>query len=73
MPNTLSRRARRTRRPDAPPRLGRDIATVLALKLVALGALYFAFFSPDHRVDVSPQSVEAQLIGNANAPSHKEH
>lgn len=41
-------------------RLGREIALVIGLKLVALFALWFAFFSPAHRPVIDPA---AQIYG----------
>jgi hypothetical protein len=41
-------------------RLGREIAFVIGLKLVALFALWFAFFSPAHRPVINPA---AQIYG----------
>ncbi|MGA8758244.1 MAG: cytochrome oxidase putative small subunit CydP [Stellaceae bacterium] len=41
--------------------LGREIAWVLAFKMVALAALYFAFFGPAHRSSVTPDQIAATL------------
>jgi len=45
------------------PRLGREIATVLAIKVVLLTGLFFAFFSPSHRTVADPAAVSAHLLG----------
>jgi hypothetical protein len=46
--------------------LGREIAIVLAVKLVALGALYFAFFSPSHGVPATAQRTAQVLFAGAS-------
>jgi len=44
--------------------IGREIAGVLVLKLLALAAIYLAFFGPAHRPSVTPASVSAHVIGD---------
>lgn len=39
---------------SAQRRLGREITWVIVLKLIALFALWFAFFSPAHRPTIDP-------------------
>jgi len=48
--------------------LAREIAVVLAIKLVALTALYFVFFGPDHRPDLTPESVGRAILGAIPQP-----
>jgi hypothetical protein len=43
--------------------LSRDIAVVLAAKLVALVLLYALFFGPAQRVAVDAGAIEARLTG----------
>jgi hypothetical protein len=50
-------------RHDPPARLSRDIAVVLAAKLVALVLLYALFFGPAQRVAVDADAIEARLTG----------
>jgi len=45
-----------------------EIAVILALKLIALTVLYAAFFSPAHRIDTTPESVGARLVGERGQP-----
>jgi hypothetical protein len=47
--------------------LGRDIAWALAVKTAALVILYFAFFGPSHRVEVTPGRVAADLFDPAQS------
>jgi hypothetical protein len=42
--------------------LRRGIGWTLFLKLVALLALWAFFFSPVHRMDVTPDRVDSQLV-----------
>ena len=51
--------------PAPPARLGRHLAFAVALKLVALIAIYFAFFAPSHR----PPLDAAQRIAGPAAPA----
>lgn len=45
------------------PRLWKDIAAVLALKVVLLACLYLAFFSPSHRPASDTAAVSNRLLG----------
>jgi hypothetical protein len=45
------------------PRLWKEIAVVLAAKLVLLTCLYAAFFSPSHRIVADAPAVSARLLG----------
>lgn len=42
----------------------REIAVVLAAKLVLLTCLYIAFFGPSHRVHADAQTVAARILGS---------
>ncbi len=44
-------------------RLSREIAGLLALKLLALAVLYVAFFGPAHQTQVTPRATAAHLLG----------
>ncbi len=50
--------------------LGREIAWVLAFKMVALTALYFVFFGPTHRPPVTPDQIAAALGEPASIPGN---
>jgi hypothetical protein len=52
---------------DPPTRLSRDIAVVLAAKLVALALLYALFFGPAQRVAVDSGAIDARLIGSPDS------
>jgi len=54
-------------RPARRHSLGRDIMIALALKLAALAILYLTFFSPSHRLDVTPERIAAALFGDAGS------
>jgi hypothetical protein len=43
-------------------RLAAEIAVILAVKLLLLVALWWLFFSPEHRVRVVPEGVDVQLL-----------
>ena len=43
--------------------LRREIILMLALKAALLTLLYFLFFSPAHRVTVTPERLRAHLVG----------
>lgn len=45
--------------------LGRDIGWALLIKSVALVLLYFAFFGPSHRVEMTADRVAGALIDPA--------
>lgn len=47
--------------------LAREIVVVLAIKVVALTALYLVFFSPAHRPDLTPESMERAILGTLPA------
>lgn len=46
------------------PHLWKDIAVVLTAKVVLLTCLYFAFFSPSHRIVVNSAAVSDRLLGS---------
>ncbi|HVZ92106.1 MAG TPA: hypothetical protein VG843_10680 [Rhizomicrobium sp.] len=46
------------------PRLSVEIAALLALKLLALTGLYFAFFSPSHQSRTDAPAVEHRLLSS---------
>lgn len=48
------------------PLLWREIALLLAAKVVALTCLYLLFFSPPHRPLVDTEAVSAHLLGHAH-------
>lgn len=58
----MVRRRMRLRHP-----LAREIAVVLVVKVLALAALYLAFFGPAHRPEVTPQTMERAILGAAPA------
>lgn len=58
----MVRRRMRLRHP-----LAREIAVVLVVKVLALAALYIAFFGPHHRPEVTPQTMERAILGAASA------
>jgi len=43
--------------------LAREIVVVLAVKAAALALLYFAFFAPPHRPEVTPAAMDRLLFG----------
>jgi len=43
--------------------LRREILLLLALKGIFLTVLYFAFFSPAHRTEMTPRYIQARLLG----------
>ncbi len=45
--------------------LGREIAIALAFKLIALIALYVAFFGPAHRIRLTPAQMAETLSSGA--------
>lgn len=49
--------------------LAREVAVALTLKVVALGALYVAFFGAWQRPDVTPETVETALFEATRADS----
>ncbi len=48
------------------PLLWREIALLLAAKVLALTCLYLLFFGPPHRPLVDTQAVSAQVLGRAH-------
>lgn len=50
------------KRPMKRSKLWKEIAAVLAVKLVLLAGLFFAFFSPSHRTATDPATVSARLL-----------
>jgi len=46
-------------------RLAREVVLLVALKLLLLSGLYFAFFSPAHRVQVGEAQVVTRLLSAA--------
>jgi len=46
-------------------RLAREVALLVTLKLLLLSGLYFAFFSPVHRVQIGDAQVAARLLSAA--------
>ncbi len=48
-------------------RLGRDITTVLALKLALLSALYLAFFRGDQRPVIDGETAARHLLSSGPA------
>lgn len=52
--------------------LRRRIGTLLLIKLAALIALWSLFFSPDHRVHVTGQTMSGVLGVDDSSRSHKE-
>lgn len=42
--------------------LGREIALILAIKAVAILALFIFFFGPQHRPDITSQKVTGHLV-----------
>ena len=51
-------------------RLWRDIGAALAIKAVALAALYFLFFDRSHRLVVTPAKMAAFLTDKATLSQH---
>jgi hypothetical protein len=47
--------------------LAREISLALTLKVAALAALYFAFFSASHRPHVTPETMAALVSSAAPA------
>ena len=45
------------------PLLWREIAVLLAAKLLALSCLYFLFFGPSHRPLADAAAVSARILG----------
>lgn len=47
------------------PRLALEVAVVLACKLLFIFCLWWLFFSPEHRTDVTPEKMSNFLLGPA--------
>lgn len=47
------------------PRLALEVAGVLACKLLFIFCLWWLFFSPEHRTDVTPEKMGDFLLGPA--------
>jgi hypothetical protein len=47
-------------------RLGREIAVLLTVKLVVLTAIFFAFFSPAHRLHPDSTTVSDHLLSQTD-------
>ena len=43
-------------------RLGREITVLLVVKALVIAGLFFAFFSPSHRIHPDRQAVVAHLL-----------
>ena len=56
-------RARRARSAD--PATILEIAAIIAVKLRVIFTLWFLFFSPSHRTEVTPQTMSKALLGAA--------
>lgn len=51
------------------PRLIVEIAVVIACKLAVIFALWYLFFSPEHRTQVTPERVEDAIFASERAPT----
>lgn len=47
-------------------RLRREITVILAVKFVLLMGIFFAFFSPSHRLHPDSSAAAAHLLGSDN-------
>ncbi len=45
------------------PHVGREIAVLLTFKLAVILALFFAFFSPSHRIHPTAETTAEHLLG----------
>ncbi|MDO5530479.1 cytochrome oxidase putative small subunit CydP [Sutterella sp.] len=54
------------------PRLIVEIALFVAVKLFLIFCLWWCFFSPSHRPDVTPEKLGAVLLGETSAPAATE-
>ena len=50
-------------------KLGREIAVVIACKLLFIFGLWYFFFSPEHRPEVNADVVGNVVLGAADAPA----
>jgi hypothetical protein len=48
-----------------------EIAIVLAVKMLALGVLYAAFFGPSHRLPATADRTAQMFFGSAHGMRHK--
>ncbi|HEX6833400.1 MAG TPA: hypothetical protein VF132_07700 [Rudaea sp.] len=53
---------------DQGRRYGRDIALIVALKIVLLTALYFFFVAPQPRADAGADATRRHLLDGTNQP-----
>jgi hypothetical protein len=53
------------------PSLAREITIVLAVKLIALGGLYFAFFGPSHRIAADAAQTAQVLLSGTSVMRNK--
>jgi hypothetical protein len=51
--------------PRRPSTYGREITSVLCLKVIGLAALYYLFFSPANQMTPTPQDVAHHLVDKA--------
>lgn len=56
-----------TNTPCKRPRLGLEIATVIACKLCFIFALWFLFFSPEHRTHVDAERMSEAVFSRADS------
>ena len=61
-------RATPTPQPGTAPRLAHEIAWVLLFKLMAIGLLWYLFFSSSHVVVVTPDKVSTAVFDVPAAP-----
>jgi hypothetical protein len=52
--------------------LGREIAVILTIKAAAILALFFLFFGPGHRPDITSQKVTSHLVAAEFATGDRE-
>ena len=45
-----------------PRRLRREVCLLLGLKILALSAIYLAFFSPSHRTSINTQALNQHML-----------
>lgn len=46
------------------PRLIVEIAVIIACKLAIIFTLWYLFFSPEHRAQITPEHVESAIFSN---------
>ncbi|MEI9929207.1 MAG: cytochrome oxidase putative small subunit CydP [Rhizomicrobium sp.] len=49
-------------------RLSREIAALLCAKFFLLAGLYYAFFSPSHRITVDSRAAAMRILGSGKHP-----